>query len=357
MADNIGVKDATGATVTVLSDEVTDGTLGTGIIQYVKLIDGTIGGTTKAAVGANGLASDVKAVIPGVAATNLGKAEDAAHTTGDTGVMALAVRKDTAAALAGADGDYIPLIVDASGRLWVMLPANSGVDIGDVDVTSVIAGTGATNLGKAEDAVHGSGDTGVMMLGVRKDTAAALAGTDGDYQPLIMDASGRLHIAPIPASENLVGLIGSSDIQVAVTPTCDTSAYTAGDVIFDVTAIANAGRVSGGVCVLQSVTVVDKADQTAAAMTLFFFSTTGTFGTANAAPSMSDANAGSNYQGHVVIAAADWVDIGGAKIACAKGIGLAMKPAATTLYVAATTAGTPTYGASDLVYQFTFLRS
>lgn len=74
------------------------------------------------------------------------------------------------------------------------LAANSGVDIGDVDVTSVVPGTAASNLGKAEDAVHGSGDVGVMALTVRKDTAAALAGTDGDYQPLITDANGRLHV-------------------------------------------------------------------------------------------------------------------------------------------------------------------
>jgi hypothetical protein len=46
-------------------------------------------------------------------------AEDAAHVGGDKGVQSLAVRKDTAAALAGTDGDYLPLIVDSTGRLWV----------------------------------------------------------------------------------------------------------------------------------------------------------------------------------------------------------------------------------------------
>jgi hypothetical protein len=34
-----------------------------------------------------------------------------------------------------------------------------------------------------------------MALTVRQDTAAALGGTDADYQPLITDASGRLHVA------------------------------------------------------------------------------------------------------------------------------------------------------------------
>lgn len=79
--------------------------------------------------------------------TALAKSEDAAHASGDKGIMALVVRKDTAAALAGADGDYAPLEVDASGRLWVnvgtmaALPAGTN-NIGDVDIASAIpAGT------------------------------------------------------------------------------------------------------------------------------------------------------------------------------------------------------------------------
>lgn len=56
---------------------------------------------------------------------------------------------------------------------------------------SSIPGTGATNLGKAEDAVHSSGDVGIMALTVRSDTAAATAGTTGDYQPQITDALGN----------------------------------------------------------------------------------------------------------------------------------------------------------------------
>jgi len=146
------------------------------------------------------------------------KAEDAAHVTGDKGIMLLAVRKDTAAALAGTDADYIPLIVDASGRLHVAplvagsaaigkLAANSGVDIGDVDVTSVVPGTGATALGKAEDVAHVTGDTGVMLLAVRQDTAAALAGADGDYIPVTTDSLGRLRIA---VSSGVTGTFASA---------------------------------------------------------------------------------------------------------------------------------------------------
>lgn len=51
-------------------------------------------------------------------ATMIGHKEDSAHTDGDGGIMALGVRKDPPSALA-ADGDYIPMIVDAQGRQWV----------------------------------------------------------------------------------------------------------------------------------------------------------------------------------------------------------------------------------------------
>lgn len=42
-------------------------------------------------------------------------------------------------------------------------------NIGDVDIASAVPGTGATNLGKAEDGAAGDGDTAVAALGVRND--------------------------------------------------------------------------------------------------------------------------------------------------------------------------------------------
>jgi len=47
---------------------------------------------------------------------------------------------------------------------------------------------------KSEDAAHSSGDRGTVALGVRKDTAASLAGTDGDYTAPIFDVNGRMHV-------------------------------------------------------------------------------------------------------------------------------------------------------------------
>lgn len=103
---------------------------------------------------------------------------------------------------------YLVAGTNAIGKL----AANSGVDIGDVDVTSIVPGTAATNLGKAEDAAHASGDSGVLLLAVRKDAAAILAGTDGDYVPLIVDAYGRLHVAPIVSAIHTEYPFGKGDL-------------------------------------------------------------------------------------------------------------------------------------------------
>lgn len=62
------------------------------------------------------------------------------------------------------------------------------------DITSIVPGTGATNLGKAEDGVHTSGDVGVMVLAIRSDTASA-KGADGDYVPLLTNSTGHEHVA------------------------------------------------------------------------------------------------------------------------------------------------------------------
>jgi hypothetical protein len=74
------------------------------------------------------------------------------------------------------------------------LAANSGVDIGDVDVTSIIPATGATNLGKAIQSAQGSTDTGVAALAVRNDALADLSGADGDYTPLQVNKTGALNV-------------------------------------------------------------------------------------------------------------------------------------------------------------------
>lgn len=75
--------------------------------------------------------------------------------------------------------------------------------------TTIIPGTGATNLGKAEDAATASGDTGVAILSRRRDTPQASAGTEGDYQ--FIDTSGNggvwTELASLISGENQTNLL------------------------------------------------------------------------------------------------------------------------------------------------------
>lgn len=68
MADNVAITAGTGTTVA--ADEVTDATLGLAKVQYVKLMDGTLDGTTKAAVTANGLTTSLGTKLAGEDLTN-----------------------------------------------------------------------------------------------------------------------------------------------------------------------------------------------------------------------------------------------------------------------------------------------
>ena len=94
----------------------------------------------------------------------------------------------------------------------------------NVGVTGITAGTAAANLGKAEDAAHAGGDTGVAALGVRRDSPSAGVDADGDYAALGMSSGGRLWAsatidAALPAGTNVIGQVSQAgNATSAVTP-------------------------------------------------------------------------------------------------------------------------------------------
>lgn len=135
------------------------------------------------------------------------RAEDTAHIGGEASLPILVVRKDTAATTAGSDDDYCHLISDANGKLYVnstvssatlaapsdgtyigdikfgeslptgsntigKLAANSGVDIGDVDVTSLPSlPAGSATIGKlAANSGVDIGDVDVTSLPASTNT-------------------------------------------------------------------------------------------------------------------------------------------------------------------------------------------
>jgi hypothetical protein len=145
---------------------------------------------------------------------------------------------------------------------------------------------------------------------------------------------------------------------ISFTPTLDTSAYAAGDVLFATTSLASVTRVNDGRAVLMSLTGVDKSKQKPA-MTLLFYQTNVTSAAANAANNLSDADQ-ANLLGYVRIAAADWIDYNNNSIVCKTSINLLLEAAsgAQNVYVVGILdAGTPTFAASDLVFKLGFVQS
>ena len=122
-----------------------------------------------------------------------------AHLATIAGAVSTQMQVDVVAISAQSDGTYIGDIkfgesLPAGSAAIGKLAANSGVDIGDVDVTSVTTGHAAANLGKREDDAHSNEDVGVMALAVRNDVLEGLSGTDGDYSVLQVNKTGALNV-------------------------------------------------------------------------------------------------------------------------------------------------------------------
>jgi hypothetical protein len=193
---------------------------------------------------------------------------------------------------------YVKL-VDGTSNGTDALPGTAANGL-DVDVTRVIPGTTATALGKAEDAAHADGDTGVLLLGVRN---YAGAGADGDYSAVAVAADG--HLMTETHLDRLRIQTVSSGLTIA------TTAYTAGDQVGPMFTLANAARVSGGTGRIVGVTLMDESDIIGAYDVVFCRSNI-TLAADNAAFSISDADA-LNVIGLVPLAGA--FDIGGNRIA------------------------------------------
>lgn len=179
MADNVVVSAGTGTTVA--ADEVVDGILGTVKVQYVKIMDATLDGTTKAAVGANGLAADVKAIAAG---TNIiGKFGIDQTTDGTTNKVAADMRLAGSAAATGAG---------ASGA--TVLRTTLASDSPGIIATGSQASPSASYLSTvaAGDIASAASDSGnpVKVGGVGK-TANPTAVTDGQRVNAIFDKLGK----------------------------------------------------------------------------------------------------------------------------------------------------------------------
>lgn len=150
---------------------------------------------------------------------------------GDVGLARMTLARIQLNTLWDAAGNERGLNIDANGEIGIgairsalpagtnaigKLAANSGVDIGDVDITSIAAGnnnigdvdiasgtittvstvTTLSQLGGValpiEDAAETAAGVGIYAMSVRRDTAASSANTTGDNATINTDSTGRL---------------------------------------------------------------------------------------------------------------------------------------------------------------------
>ena len=161
---------------------------------------------------------------------------------------------------------------------------------------------------------------------------------------------GDIDVTSISAGENHLGEVGGKSAVVAVTLSTDTAAYASGDLIADTQQIDAFFRKADGTGVINSINIIDE-DAQGVALYIIFMSTSTSLGTENSAPNITDANLTAGFQGIVSVATTDYVTISGAKVATIKNIGLPVKAVSGTddIYIAVLNAtGTPTFTAAGL---------
>lgn len=152
------------------------------------------------------------------------------------------------------------------------------------------------------------------------------------------------------------GYVSSHQETVDVEFSLDTSAYASGDVLAECQPV-QCMRKSVQTGVLSGLVLIDEDDQ-GVEMDVVFFSEKTALGGENAAVAVTDAAARS-FLGRVNVAAADWLDLGGCKVATKLNINLPIKPGngTDTIYIGLITRGTPTHTASGLRGRFTFFQN
>jgi hypothetical protein len=148
LADNVVVTAGSGTTVA--ADEVVDGTLGTVKVQYVKLMDGTLDGTTKATVSANGVQ------VQQATAANLNTTATLT-TQAFSAVVTLTRTADTNAYTAN------DVIGSATGSTAALTFANMGPSGKEILITSIA-------LGNRRDRYHNGRDQ-LSALSLQRDAA------------------------------------------------------------------------------------------------------------------------------------------------------------------------------------------
>lgn len=334
MVDNVAITAGTGTTIA--ADDV-----GGALHQRVKVTWGP-DGTGNDADTATGKPLPVQLRSP--TGTDL---------TGSAGTASAAVV--SVQGIAGATP--IP-VSDNSSSLTV---DNAGTFAVQVDGSALTALQLIDDVVFAEDVAAQANDKGVHVLSRRSDTAAATGGTDGDYQSLVSDSSGRLHVNvgntvtvgshALSAGEAHVGEVGGKTVVKTITMTATTTILASADIIADTQQMDAALRVTDGTGVIQSMTVFDPDDNAAFAFDVYIHNTSTSMGTENSGITISDANAAAGILGVVSFATTDAKDLINGRMYHKANLGIPVTAVSGTddLYFSIVNgSGTPTFAGGSI---------
>jgi hypothetical protein len=169
----------------------------------------------------------------GVTATSLGKAEDAASASGDTGIAILAVRRDFPSTDVNAAGDYATVQTNRDGALWT---AGAAAPTGGWLVATGTIGATKTDIGTANTpgAVGGwyffnPNATVVYVQFFNAQASAVTLGTTAPVYSLGLPAGAAANVSPAT-----IGLAHSTAISIAITLTRSGSTTPASTVDYNI---------------------------------------------------------------------------------------------------------------------------
>jgi len=275
MSDNI-------SGTTIAADEVVDPTLGTAKVQYVKLMDGALDGTTKAGVGANGLKVDASgAAVP---VTDNG----GSLTVDNAGTFAVRLTDGAGNALTsaarGAERALSVQVVDGSGaqvtsfggggsttsNFSSAFPA-SGTAVGAKDSTGanmVPLNLDASGNLKVNVAAGGaSGGTSSSFAAAFPGSGTAIGAKNGSNMVSVAaDASGNLQVnlqTAIPGGTNVIGSVKTTDGTNTAAVKAASTAPLAADPALVVAISPNSINPNGQKTMSSSAPIVIASDQSA----------------------------------------------------------------------------------------------
>lgn len=162
-----GVRDAGTQRVTIATNDVVPASQsGTWNIGTVTTVTAVTAITNALPAGTNNIGDmDVLSIVPGTAATNLGKAIDTAAGATDTGVAALAIRDDALATLTPIETDYVPLRTNSRGAQWTTSESEN-VTLGGLRVLNGGAEYETVAASQTAQVLGATGATGDYLMGL-----------------------------------------------------------------------------------------------------------------------------------------------------------------------------------------------